>query len=101
MQDHKFDLEAFREEAVTKLQDGKGLLGKDGAFTPLLKAFLEQAMEGELDAHIAEEERPNRKNGKGKKVIRTSLGEVEITHATGQKRQLSTQSRSQAAEEPA
>ena len=78
MQDHEFDLEAFREEAVSKLQAGDGLLGKNGAFTPLLKAFLEQAMEGELDAHLAEEELPNRKNGKGKKVIRTSLGEVEI-----------------------
>ena len=78
MQDQEFDLEAFRKDAVSKLQAGDGLLGKDGAFTPLLKAFLEQAMEGELDAHIAEEERSNRKNGKGKKVIRTSLGEVEI-----------------------
>ena len=78
MQDVEFDLEAFREEAVSKLQAGDGLLGKDGAFTPLLKAFLEQAMEGELDAHLAEEQRSNRKNGKGKKILRTSLGEVEI-----------------------
>ncbi len=76
MQDQEFALETFRKEAVSKLRAGDGLLGKNGAFTPSLKAFLEQAMEGELDAHLAEEERSNRKNGKGKKVIRISLGEV-------------------------
>ena len=78
MQDQEFDLEAFREQVVSKLQAGDGLLSKNGAFTPLLKAFLEQAMEGELDAHLTEEEQRNRKNGKGRKIIRTSLGEVEI-----------------------
>ena len=36
-------------------------------------------MEGEVEDHIAEGELPNHKNGKGKKTIRTSLGEVEIS----------------------
>ena len=58
-------------------------------------------MEGELDAHLAEEERSNRKNGKGKKVIRTSLGEVEIATPRDRNGSFQLRSRSQAAEEPA
>ena len=78
MQSKDFDFESFREQAMAKLQEGAGLLGQDGAFTPLLKAFLEQALEGELEAHLEQSELPNRKNGKGQKVVRTSLGEVPI-----------------------
>ena len=78
MENNEFDMEAFREEALKKLQAGEGLLGENGAFTPLLKSFLEQALDGELDAHLADGELPNRKNGRGKKRVRTSLGEVEI-----------------------
>ena len=78
MQSKDFDFESFREQAIAKLQAGEGLLGEGGAFTPLLKAFLEQAMEGEVEDHIAEQDLPNRKNGKGKKIVRTSLGQVEI-----------------------
>ncbi|MTB53926.1 transposase [Lewinella sp. W8] len=77
-EDFEFDMESFRKEAIAKLQAGEGLLGEGGAFTPLLKAFLEQALEGEVEDHIAEDDLPNCKNGKGKKRVRTSLGEVEI-----------------------
>ena len=45
----------------------------------MLKAFLEKALEGEVEQHIAQSDQPNRKNGKGKKIVRTTLGEVEIT----------------------
>ena len=79
MENSEFDMEAFREEALKKLQAGEGLLGENGAFTPLLKSFLEQALDGELDAHLADGDAPNRKNGRGKKRVRTSLGELEIT----------------------
>ena len=79
MESKEFDFESFRKEAISKLQNGEGLLGEGGAFTPLLKAFLEQALEGEVEAHLSEEEQSNRKNGKGKKIVRTSLGEVEIS----------------------
>ena len=78
MQTDKLDMEAFREDALAKLKAGEGLLGANGAFTPLLKAFLEEALLGEVEQHIAEDEQPNRKNGHGKKVVRTTLGEVEI-----------------------
>lgn len=54
------------------------MLGKEGVFTPLLKQFLEEAMNGELEAHIEEEEAPNRKNGKGRKQVKTPVGNIEI-----------------------
>jgi len=79
MENKEFDIEDFRKQAIAKLQAGEGLLGEGGAFTPLLKAFLEEALKGEVEDHITEGEHPNRKNGKGKKTVRTSLGEVEIS----------------------
>lgn len=79
MKDNEFDMESFRKDAIAKLQAGEGLLGEGGAFTPLLKSFLEQALEGEVEEHIAQSDYANRKNGKTKKTIRTSLGEIEIS----------------------
>lgn len=78
MKETEFDFEAFKKDAIQRLKDGKGLSGAEGAFTPLIKNFLEEAMEGELEDHIAEGDQPNRKNGKGKKKVRTSKGQVEI-----------------------
>ena len=74
-----FDYEAFKEEARKRLLNGGDLLGKDGALTPLLKDFLEESLSGELDAHLATSKEKNRKNGKGKKQVKTSLGAVEIS----------------------
>jgi putative transposase len=73
-----FDFEAFKKQAASRLKKGETLLGKDGVFTPLIKEFLEEAMEGELEAHIEAEEAPNRKNGKGRKQVKTPVGNVEI-----------------------
>ena len=78
MQDNQFDFEAFKEQAKARLKAGKGLLGDEGALTPLLKTFLEEVLEGELEQHIAEDDLPNRKNGKGKKIVKTSHGSVEL-----------------------
>jgi len=77
MEKGKFDYESFKKSATQRLKQGDSLLGKEGVFTPLLKEFLEEALSGELDAHL-DEEAPNRKNGKGSKVLKTSLGNVEI-----------------------
>jgi len=79
MEEQKFDFEAFKERAKAQLKAGKGLLGSEGAFTPLLKNFLEEVLQGELEAHLEEEdEKKNRKNGKKKKQVRSSLGSFEI-----------------------
>lgn len=79
MEKKPFDYEAFKKEAKSRLKSGQTLLGREGVFTPLLKEFLEEAMEGELEAHIEEDEEPNRKNGKGKKKLKTPVGNVELT----------------------
>lgn len=78
MEKQPFDFESFKKQAAARLKKGETLLGKDGVFTPLLKEFLEEALEGELEAHIDQEEDPNRKNGKGKKKVKTPVGDVEI-----------------------
>ena len=76
----KFDFDKFEESAIQNLKDGQGLLGKEGVLTPLLKRFLEKALEGELEDHLGEEERSkgNRRNGSGGKKIKTSSGPVEL-----------------------
>lgn len=78
MEKQSFDFEAFKKQAAVRLKNGETLLGKDGVFTPLLKEFLEEALDGELEAHIEQVEDPNRKNGKGKKRVKTPVGDVEI-----------------------
>jgi transposase-like protein len=78
MEKENFDFESFKNEAIAKIKAGKGLSGTDGAFTPLLKAFLEEALNGEVEQHLADEELPNRKNGKTSKRVRSSLGEFEL-----------------------
>ena len=56
-------------------------MGKDGAFAPLLESILNAALEGEMDAHLTEEERQtgNCRNGKMQKQVQTPLGEVTVS----------------------
>ncbi|MEL6629195.1 MAG: hypothetical protein AAFQ92_27000, partial [Bacteroidota bacterium] len=68
----KFDFESFKSEALAKLKAGESPLGKEGVLTPLIKAFLEEALEGELESHLSETRDSNRKNGKTKKKVRSS-----------------------------
>src|SRR5579872_4215514 len=78
MEKQTFDFEAFKKQAHSRIKNGETLLGKEGVLTPLLKEFLEGALEGELEAHIEEDAEANRKNGKGKKQVKTPIGAVEI-----------------------
>jgi hypothetical protein len=73
----EFDFESIKNKAIEQLKAGKPLLGKDGAFAPLLESILNAALEGEMDAHLTEEERQkgNRRNGKMQKQVQTPLGE--------------------------
>jgi len=70
-----FDFESMKDKALEQLRSGKSLYGKDGAFAPLLKSFLEAALEAEMDSHMDDFERSNgnRRNGKTSKQIRTSV----------------------------
>ena len=77
----EFDFESIKNKAIEQLEAGKPLLGKDGAFAPLLESILNAALEGEMDAHLSEEERMsgNRRNGKMQKQVQTSMGEVTVS----------------------
>jgi len=73
-------IENIEQKALDQLKSGKSLFGKDGAFATLLKSFIEKALEGEMESHLDEEERMNgnKRNGKGKKTIKSSAGSFEI-----------------------
>ena len=44
----EFDFERIKNKAIEQLKAGKPLLGKDGAFAPLLESILNAALEGEM-----------------------------------------------------
>lgn len=69
-----FDMQA----AIQALREGKGLNGKDGILTPLIKQLIEAAMQAELEQHLKAEEVPNRKNGTTSKTIKTLSGNFEL-----------------------
>ncbi len=60
------------------IRDGGDLTGKDGVLTPLIKQITEAAMQAELEAHINQEEAPNRKNGKTSKTVKSAAGAFEL-----------------------
>lgn len=76
------DLDAFARSAAERLKKGEELGGKDGILAPLIKQIIEASLEGELDAHLAEEKekgRSNRRNGKAKKRLRTEYGSINLS----------------------
>ena len=74
------EYEAMKKKALEQLMSGKSLLGKDGAFAPILQQFLESALEAEMEEHLDERERSkkNKRNGKGEKTVKSNVGEVTI-----------------------
>ncbi len=81
MENKAFDFEAFKKQAIEGMYAGKPLNGEKGIFAPLLKHFLEAALEGELQAHLEEEKasgNTNRKNGKTTKKVKSLSGEFEL-----------------------
>ena len=75
-----FDYKAMEALALEQLKSGKPLLGKGGAFAPLLEKIINAALEGEMDAHMDSEERSlgNRRNGYMSKQVQTGMGEVTV-----------------------
>ena len=83
------ELAELQSKALDQFKSGKSLFGKDGAFAPMLQSFIEKALEAEMEAHLNEDERSkgNKRNGKGKKTVKSSSGEITIS--TPQDRQSS------------
>lgn len=69
-----FDMDA----ALQALREGKGLTGRDGILTPLIKQLTEAAMKAELDVHLADKAAPNRKNGTTSKTMKGPTGCFEL-----------------------
>ena len=76
-----FDYEKATQKLKEQFRTGKSLFGKGGAFAPLLQEMLNSILEGEIEGHLDEQQRDtgNRKNGRNKKVVRTSSGNIEVT----------------------
>ena len=74
------ELDGLQEKAISQFKKGESLFGKGGAFAPLLKQFLEAALEAEMDEHLDEKERigGNRRNGKKSKQLKSSYGSIEL-----------------------
>eukprot|EP01035_Chromulina_nebulosa_P031670 gene31670-42230_t len=71
----------MEEEAIKGLYSGKPLTGEKGIFAPMLKHFLEQSLQGEMDAHLVSERslgNSNRRNGISTKRVKSSAGEFEL-----------------------
>jgi transposase-like protein len=66
------------DAAIAALKAGKGLTGKDGILTPLIKQLTEAAMQAELEQHIENDENSNRKNGSTPKTVKSAAGSFEL-----------------------
>lgn len=74
------EFKVMQAKALEQLRKGQSLTGKDGAFAPLLKQFLELALESEMNSHLDDIERGkgNKRNGRGTKTLKTLDGEIII-----------------------
>ena len=75
------DLTRFKQQLLEGIKAGKPLSGKDGLLTPLLKEVIEASLEGELDAHLAKEQKNNknnRRNGYNSKDMRSESGTFSL-----------------------
>ena len=78
-----FNYEEFKQQAIAKIKQGKGISGKDGVFAPLIKEFLESALSEELNSHLLAEKEENdalqnKRNGYSSKTIKADIGQFEI-----------------------
>ena len=71
---YEIDVEAFAKV----LKEGKGISGKDGALTPLIKQLTELALQAELESHLSQDLERNRKNGTTTKTMKSSSGTFEL-----------------------
>jgi len=66
------------DEAVKELQAGKNLNGKDGVLTSLIKQLTEAALQAEIEQHLDNDQKPNRRNGSSAKTIKSAVGSFEL-----------------------
>ena len=74
------EVASLQAKTLEQFKSGIPLLGKDGAFAPMLKQFIESALDAETSAHLDEAQRDlgNKRNGKRSKTIKSEFGQIEI-----------------------
>lgn len=73
----RFDWDTFEKDAIKRLMEGDELTGEEGILTPLIQRLLQASLEGEIQAHV-DQNRPNRRNGKKGKTVKSSQGLLRI-----------------------
>ena len=70
----------FEKKVLDQFMSGKNLFGEGGAFAPMLKNVIEKALEAEMASHLDGEQRVrgNKRNGKGKKTLKSGFGTFDI-----------------------
>ncbi len=70
----------LEKKILEQFMSGKNLFGEGGALAPMLKNVIEKALEAEMEAHLDEQERSkgNKRNGKGKKTLKSRFGSFDI-----------------------
>ena len=70
----------FEKKVLDQFMSGKNLFGKGGAFAPMLKNVIEKALEAEMEGHLDEAQRTkgNKRNGKGRKTVKSGYGTFDI-----------------------
>jgi len=73
-------LDDYLKELGDGIREGKGLTGKGGVLTPLIKKVIEASLDGEIEEHLRETRSSdrNRRNGKTTKQLKSSVGGLEI-----------------------
>ena len=73
--------EAKRKEVLSRLYKGDPILGDGGIFTDMLQAFVNAALEGEIDESLKDDKDQgdaNRRNGHTHKIVRSNTGPIEV-----------------------
>ncbi len=68
------ELDQLQAKALEQFKTGKPLFGEGEAFAPMLKGFLEAALQAKMDGHINSKEREagNKRNDKATKTVKSS-----------------------------
>ena len=82
----EFDYAKFEKEAISKLLDGRDLIGSQGVLKEIIQRIVHAALDGEMSHHLEEEKQSNkadnkennRRNGSTTKQLKTSLGQIQI-----------------------
>ena len=72
--------EEIKEKTLKQFKKGESLFGKDGAFAPILKSFINEALKAEMEAHLDEEARSNG-NKRNSKKTKTMIFYCFSSHA--------------------